>query len=455
LAGNGNFKVSVFDVTAAFLEGTADCVQYCRLPACMSRTQGDTQERVQIIGNMYGEKQAPKVWNDKLHSILLDMQFRRCPWDACLYMGWFDDQFLMISIHVDDGYLVSSCDEIINTFHAKLLTYIKNESLFRPNEENAIKYTGIDIRGVQETDAQGNNGTKMYLSQKTYITDMILFEESNKCPKIPMNNTTNLRVEVPNPELPSLLPVTGKFRYICDRTRPDILVATGEISTGSQPSNEHYKVAKQTFNYLKCTKDKVLKLGGCNKIVHFAFSDASYITAGNSKSRLGHCQFLGTDSGAIDCTSVNDHSVSHSSMEAEIKALDLLVLAVIHTRNIMEFLDYDLENPTMIFCDNQSAIELCKTLKQTNKSRHIQMRINFIRECINKRLIEIIFVPTAENVADVLTKPLPDVSFHKHIDKIMNGFNGDIDFLLSKKVTYEQVMMSIELRENVMSNITK
>jgi hypothetical protein len=44
------------------------------------------------------------------------------------------------------------------------------------------------------------------------------------------------------------------------------------------------------------------------------------------------------------------------------------------------------------------------------------MRINCIRECINKRLIELIFVPTAKNVADVLTKPLPDVPFNKHID---------------------------------------
>ena len=55
---------------------------------------------------MYDAKQAPKVWNDKLHSILLDMKFQRCPWDACLYMGWFDNKFLM-SIHVDDGYLVT------------------------------------------------------------------------------------------------------------------------------------------------------------------------------------------------------------------------------------------------------------------------------------------------------------------------------------------------------------
>jgi hypothetical protein len=394
-------------------------------------SKDNAPERVQIIGNMYGEKQAPKVWNDKLHSILVDMGFERCPWDACLYMGWFEDDFLMISIHVDDGYLVSSTLEVIKAFHAKLMSYIRNASLFHPNENNEIKYIGMDIRGVVETRVNGEKVTKMYLSQKQYIEDMTLYEVNKKVPKIPMNNTVNLRKETPNPNNKSLLPVTGKLRYICDRTRPDILVATGEISTGSIPSDEHVKVAKQTFNYLKGTKDRVLKLGGGEEILHFAFSDASYITAGDSKSRLGHCQFLGTDSGAIDCTSVNDHSVSHSSMEAEIKALDLLVLAVIHTRNLMEFLNYEITKPTIIFCDNQSAIELCKTLKQTHKSRHIQVRINFIRECINKRLIEILFVPTHLNVADVLTKPLPSESFGQHTDKIMNGFNGDISYLLN------------------------
>ena len=70
----------------------------------------------------------------------------------------FDNEFLMISIHVDDGYLVSSSDDIITTFHLKL---IKNASLFPPNAENAIKYTSIDIRGVQELNAQGTMVTMM------------------------------------------------------------------------------------------------------------------------------------------------------------------------------------------------------------------------------------------------------------------------------------------------------
>ena len=106
------------------------------------------------------------------------------------------------------------------------MTYIKNASLLPPYEENTIKYTGIDIRGVQEL-------KDVSVTEVIYITDMVLFEESKNC------------LEEPNPELASLLPVTGKFRYICNRTKPDVLVATGEIATGSQPSNEHYKVAKR------------------------------------------------------------------------------------------------------------------------------------------------------------------------------------------------------------------
>jgi hypothetical protein len=444
LAGWGSFQTCVFDVTAAFLEGEADCVQYCRLPLCIS--PGNVSLRVQIIGNMYGEKQAPKVWNDKLHNILTEMGFERCPWDACLYIGWYNDKFVMISIHVDDGYIVSTDLETIKQFHSTLLKHIRNATLFEP-KDGVLKYIGIDVQAIRTVDINNNVCTKMHLSQKGYIKDMNLFPIlSGKVQKIPMSSNINLRGEDPNENLNSLLPVTGKLRYICDRTRPDILVSTGEISTGSQPSDLHYKVAKQISKYLIDTVDKELVLGGSGDMIHFAFSDAAYISAGKSKSRLGHCQFLGRDSGAINCTSVNDNTVSHSYMEAEIKALDLLILSIIHTRNILDFLGYTITVPTIIFCDNKSAIELCKTLKMTQKSKHIQMRINFIRECINKRIIEIVFVQSELNVADVLTKPLADVLFNQHAYKLLYGFNGDISYLLSNIITYEQVNLSIDRR---------
>jgi len=55
------------------------------------------------------------------------------------------------------------------------------------------------------------------------------------------------------------------------------------------------------------------------------------------------------------------------------------------------------------------------------------MRINFIRECINNRIIELHFVPTDKNVADLLTKALGFGIFTRHSDILLHGFNGKLD----------------------------
>ncbi len=60
----------------------------------------------------------------------------------------------------------------------------------------------------------------------------------------------------PNPPLSSLLPVSGSLRYIADRTRHDVLVAVGEISSDATPypSDGHIKIPKRTLRYLKSTQ---------------------------------------------------------------------------------------------------------------------------------------------------------------------------------------------------------
>jgi hypothetical protein len=237
--------------------------------------------------------------------------------------------------------------------------------------------------------------------------------------------------------------MTGKFRYLCDRTRPDILVAVGEISTGGSegPSDLHKKVAVQIYNYLKCTPKLGMKLGGGSKrIVHFAMSDARWLP---KKSRLGGCQWIDTDSGAIDCFSTNETTVSHSSMESEIKALDIMILRVIYVRNLLEFLGLGVAEPTTIFIDNEAAIELCKTLKTNQKSKHIQLRINYLRECINQRLISLEWIPSEDNVADGLTKPLHWIKMKSHMKKIMEGFDGDISNITSKSTSLNVLVTSI------------
>jgi hypothetical protein len=420
VAASGNYPVANYDVTAAFLEGNNDCIQFCRLPKFLGG------ERVQIMKSLYGEKQAPKIWSDHLHKILTEMKFESCPVEPCLYKYTEQDanggnfRFLYICLHVDDGLMVSSHHAMLGVFMKQFQTHIKKATLFDPLE----KYIGIEIERERN---------RIALHQQTYIAGMedLHKSESKKTFKIPMSNSVNLREQKSNPANPSLLPVTGKLRYVTDRTRPDLLVALGEISTGGAdgPSDMHLKVSKQIVSYLLESKDRRLILGGDGGIKKFAFTDASYVTSGKCLSRLGGCIFLGEDSGAIYSYSKNDTTVSHSSTEAEIKALDEIIRVVTHVDNVLDFLfsvELNQSEPFIIYVDNQAAIELCKTLKTTHKTRHINMRINYIRQEINARRIVIQFVPTHLNVADVLTKPLADELYSQHTERLLTGFKGQV-----------------------------
>jgi hypothetical protein len=80
-------------------------------------------------------------------------------------------------------------------------------------------------------------------------------------------------------------------------------------------------------------------------------------------------------------------------------------------QNLIEKL-FDLElEETCIFYNNQSCIKLSVNLVCHDKSKHIEIKYHYIREMIKKGAVKLQYVPTDEQVADVLTKPLSRVKF--------------------------------------------
>jgi hypothetical protein len=204
----------------------------------------------------------------------------------------------------------------------------------------------------------------------------------------------------------------------------------GEMSTGGAegPSDEHMKVATRCRNYLMSTKSRGMVFGGPPQLALFGYCDASYITEGNSESRLGGCLFLSYHSGAIMSYSVNNTSVStlsHSSAEAEIKSIDKMTQEIIHYRDMLKAIRCEPNGPTPLYVDTSSGQELLETLKIGHKTKHIQMRINFIHECINAGIIGLFLLPSEKNCSDALTKALPNDSFEAHIDTLMLGHGGN------------------------------
>jgi hypothetical protein len=97
---------------------------------------------------------------------------------------------------------------------------------------------------------------------------------------------------------------------------------------------------------------------------------------------------------------------------------------VLHCRQILEFLGVGQTGSSTIYIDSQSSIDLCTLLKMTHKTSSVNMRVNFVRECINAHYISLHFIPTHLNVADVLTKPLSPEAFDFHVAKLQEGFEN-------------------------------
>ncbi|GJZ45775.1 hypothetical protein Tco_0593371 [Tanacetum coccineum] len=68
-------------------------------------------------------------------------------------------------------------------------------------------------------------------------------------------------------------------------------------------------------------------------------------------------------------------------------------------------------NKIPLYCDNRSAIALCCNNVQHSRSKHIDIRHHFIREQVEKGVVELYFVTTDYQLADIFTKALPRERF--------------------------------------------
>jgi hypothetical protein len=420
-----NLHFIIIDIGNAFLEGEIDYENYMYLPNDLSLfiSGGDKNKkyRVKLKKSLYGIKQAAKVFNDTLNEHLINIGWKRLANDVCFYIYKYNDDLYLLITHIDDIIMCGKEKDVIDQLTEEIKSGFKKIT----TNDDVKQYLGINLY---------HDDNVLHLSQQNYINEFIneiFINNELKGSPIPMTPTVNFRVLKKDETNESILPILGKIRYVADKTRPDILFATNLLCTKAlNPPIEFMQGTIKLLKYLKDSSSDTLKLGGDDKEIKlFAFSDASYVTDSDSKSQLGNCFYLSKDSGAIYSVSKKDNTVSHSSTEAEIKAIDMCLRTVLYLRNMLEELNLKQNSPTTIYVDNKSAKELVETLKSNHKTKHINMRINFIREQINERNIVIKFVRTHDQVADILTKALPRNDFIRLKKLLLYGFNNDLSFI--------------------------
>jgi hypothetical protein len=82
-------------------------------------------------------------------------------------------------------------------------------------------------------------------------------------------------------------------------------------------------------------------------------------------------------------------------------------------RQILLEFGFEQQHPTTLWCDNQSAIQLCKDPVQHQRSKHIELHMHFIRKLLPDHVLEVLYCPTEDQVADIFTKTLTETKFTK------------------------------------------
>ena len=113
--------------------------------------------------------------------------------------------------------------------------------------------------------------------------------------------------------------------------------------------------------------------------------------------------------GAISWFSKRQEIIALSTTEGEYVAATHAAKEALWLRKLFAELFKPLEEPTTLYCDNQSAIALTKDDQFHARTKHIDIRFHFIRLVCQKGYVHLIYCPTAEMTADILTKALPSL----------------------------------------------
>ncbi|GJV36955.1 hypothetical protein Tco_1409432 [Tanacetum coccineum] len=208
----------------------------------------------------------------------------------------------------------------------------------------------------------------------------------------------------------------GSLMYLTS-SRPDIVQAVCYCARyQARPTEKHLKEVKRIFRYLRGTIHMGLWYPKGSGFELTAFSDADHAGCLDTrKSTSGGIQFLGDK--LVSWMSKKQDCTAMSSAEAEYVALSASCAQVMWMRTQLQ--DYGFNyNKIPLYCDSQSAIAISCNPVQHSRTKHIHTRYHFIKEQVENGIIELYFVRTEYQLADMFTKALPEDRFQYLVRQI-------------------------------------
>jgi hypothetical protein len=199
----------------------------------------------------------------------------------------------------------------------------------------------------------------------------------------------------------------GSLMWLQVATRPDLSYAVNLLSRfANNPGRKHWEALKHTLAYLKGTSDYGITYRHGGDLRPYGYVDADYAGDGDSsRSTEGHVFFVA--GGPVSWTSKRQDTVALSTVEAEYTAFTRASQQAMWINKSLVEVGLRQEWPTNIFADNQGAIANTQNYKNHRRTKHVRIKYHFVKERVEAGEISFPYIPSADNLADILTKPLP------------------------------------------------
>nr|GEZ84964.1 hypothetical protein [Tanacetum cinerariifolium] len=301
---------------------------------------------------LYGLKQAPRAWYDMLSSFLLSQDFSKGSVDPTLFIRKNGNDLLLVQIYVDDIIFAVPTLELCDLF-ANLMC-----SKFKMSMMGKISFfLGLQI-------SQSPRG--IFINQSKYALESLKKYGFESCDPVDT-------------------PMVEKFKL-------------DEDKEGKAVDPSHYRGMICNLHVCPVSGSAYRKACTCGK------KDLSIPTWNRSSGSM-------VSEGFFCCLNIFCRCGSRwlprysPNMEAEYIALSGCCAQILWMRS--QLLDYGIGfNKIPMYCDNKSAIALCCNNVQHSWSKHIDIRYHFIKEQVENGVIELYFVNTEYQLADLFNKAL-------------------------------------------------
>lgn len=398
-----DMELNQLDVPSAFVKAELDETVYMEMPEGFK--QPDTVCRLEK--SLYGLKQSPRNWYLLCSAFIKEqMGFKACVSDPCLFWKYSkSNRLMMLFLFVDDMQCAYDKADEAEWNEAKGLL----KQRFNVKDLGESKWM-LGMRITRDRTAK-----TIKVDQELYITKALEKFGLNECkiahsPAVVNNGSLeDDRDGCSEPTDQQLyMEKVGTLLYAAISTRPDVSFAVNQLTRQMQaPLKRHMIAADRVLRYLAGTKSMGLLFGRSrqSEIEVSAYADADWASdKSDRKSVTGWIARVNGD--PVSWISKKQKTVALSTCEAELYAESSAIQEVLWLRDLLNELGVCSDNASVVYGDNQSAIAVSKNGVKGERTKHVAVKYHHVTDTIERGLVRLVWVPTTQQQADILTKAL-------------------------------------------------